>query len=63
MTGFIVLFLSFSLSLYWLFKGGFYVIKKIKPKKKKEDCFDWDKDLRKVAGRDSWNDNLYEEIF
>lgn len=63
MTGFILLLLAIAGSLLWLYKGGFTYIKKIQTKKKKKDSFDWNKDLHKVAGRDSWDESLYDEIF
>ena len=63
MTGFILLLLAMAGSLYWLYKGGFNYIKTIRSKKNKKDAFNWDKDLHKVAGRDSWDESLYDEIF
>ncbi len=63
MTGFILLLLAIAGSLFWLYKGGLIYIKKIQTRKKKKDAFDWNKDLHKVAGRDSWDESLYDEIF
>ena len=59
MTGFILLLLAIAGSLLWLYKGGFTYIKTIRSKKNKKDSFDWNK----VAGRDSWDESLYDEIF
>ena len=63
MTGFTILLLAIAGTIYWLYKGGFDYIKKTQSKKNKKVSFNWYKDLHKVAGRDSWNDNLHDEIF
>ena len=63
MTGFLILLLAIAGSIFWLFKGGHNYIKKIESKKNKKDSFNWDIDVHKVAGRDSWDDNLHDEIF
>jgi hypothetical protein len=63
MTGILLLLLAIAGSIYWLYKGGFTYIKNVQSKRNKKNTFDWDKDIHKVAGRDSWNDNLHDEIF
>jgi hypothetical protein len=63
MTGFTILLLAIAGTIYWLYKGGFDYIKKTQSKKNKKDSFNWDTDVNKVAGRDSWDESLYDEIF
>jgi len=60
MTGFILLLLAIAGFIYWLYKGGFTYIKTIQSKKNKKDSFNWDRDIHKVAGRDSWDDHLHD---
>ena len=60
MTGFILLLLAIAGFIYWLYKGGFTYIKTIQSKKNKKDSFNWDLDIHKVAGRDSWDDHLHD---
>lgn len=59
----IVLSISFAIVIAWLWSGGIDYMKKYHPKYKGDDFLNWDKDVNNHAGRDSWDDNLENEIY
>ena len=61
---FIIYVVVFTLvaSVVWLLVADFAVsMKKKKPKGK--DFFNWDLDINNKAGRDGWDESLYDEIY
>jgi len=61
---FIVYVIVFTLvaSIVWLLVADLAVYTKKKQKKGK-DFFNWDLDINNKAGRDGWDESLYDEIY
>lgn len=62
MIGIALLAIAFIFSIAWLWAGGIEYMKRKHPNYKGEDFLNWDQDTTKIAGRDSWDDNLHDEI-
>jgi hypothetical protein len=66
MIGTIVLILAIAGSLAWLWSGGIDYMAKNHPDYKGDDFLKWDikpDDINKVAGRDVYDEDLYNEIY
>ena len=50
-------------SLVWLWVGGIDNMKKNYPEYKGEDFLEIEKKINGTAGRDAWDENLYDEIY
>jgi hypothetical protein len=50
-------------SLVWLWVGRIDYMKKNHSDYKGEDFLNWDQEINSKAGRDGWDDNLYDEIY
>lgn len=50
-------------SLVWLWVRGIDYMKKNHPNYKGEDFLNCDQKINSVAGRDGWDENLYDEIY
>lgn len=66
MIAVIIIILAISGSLAWLWAGGIDYMAKKQPNYKGEDFLNWDtkeEDINKVAGRDVYDEDLYNEIY
>ena len=63
MLGLVLLIVAISGSLAWLWLGGIDYIKNHTSNKKGKDFFNWEKEIHNKAGRDGWDENIYDEIF
>jgi len=60
MIGFIILGIAILITVCWLWAGGIEYMHKHHSKYKGEDFLNWDKDINNKAGRDSWDESLYD---
>lgn len=58
---FLCVFLLAILVYAWV--RGIDSMHKNYPDYKGEDFLNWDKEINNVAGRDGWDENLYDEIY
>lgn len=66
MIAVIIISLAICGSLAWLWAGGIDYMAKNHPEYKGEDFLKWDikpEDVNKVAGRDVYDEDIYEEIY
>lgn len=66
MIAVIIIILTISGSLAWLWAGGIDHMAKNHPKYKGKDFLNWDtkpEDINKVAGREVYDEDLYDEIY
>ena len=62
---FIIYAIAFTLlaALVWLWVGGIDFMQKNHPKYKGEDFLDETEKINRVAGREVYDENLYDEIY
>jgi hypothetical protein len=62
---FIIYAIAFTLlaALVWLWVGGIDYMKKNHPKYKGEDFLDETEKINRVAGREVYDESLYDEIY
>jgi hypothetical protein len=62
---FIIYAIAFTLlaALVWLWVGGIDFMQKNHPKYKGEDFLDETEKINRVAGREIYDENLYDEIY
>lgn len=63
MLGLVLLIVAIAGSLAWLYSGGMSYIKRLQSRNQKKDYFNWETEIHNKAGRDGWDENIYDEIF
>ena len=63
MIAFIFLCVFLLAILVWAWVTGIDNMRKNHPDYKGEDFLNWDKQINNTAGRDGWDENLYDEIY
>ncbi len=63
MIGLIFLCVFLLAILVYAWVKGIDSMRKNHPDYKGEDFLNWDKQINNTAGRDGWDENLYDEIY